>query len=205
MTNEFPNLLPQSVRHQRLIFNSLRCWAIVWLVVALVTFWFCKRQHRQIEELERSAALLAAEVAPLTDLEAEYTMMQKEAEAIRSRESWLVDADSQQTLQLLGIISRAAGTNNGRISVQTLTLSTIDREVKTADTSAKSGGRKKDKATEQRMQLELNGIAIDDLAVASFVSVLREASVFESVELKSSVRQIFNNHDTRQYNVTCIY
>jgi hypothetical protein len=110
---------------------------------------------------------------------------------------------------LLGIISSATQKNNGRISVQTLNVAAFDRPVATANapagTNSGNRGSKEDVVHEQRMQLDLNGIAVNDLAVASFVAFLRESGVFESVELKSSVSQIFNNHETRGYEVTCIY
>ena len=93
--------------------------------------------------------------------------------------------------------------------MRTLNVMSFDRPVVTADspTETKSGQRvpKEDVVLDQRKQLDLNGIAVNDLAVASFVAFLRESGVFESVELKSSVSQNFNKHETRGYEVTCIY
>lgn len=201
-----PNLLPQSVRNQRLVSVGLKRWSCVWLLAGLSTLVFCAQQQRHVSDLEIAAVRLSAMAAPVRDLQKEQRKLQLEIAAIRERESRLVESDSRQALQLLGIISSAAATNNGRISVQSLKLTSIEREIAGPENKAKSGKKKQKEAeVEQRMQLELSGIAVDDLTVASFVAGLRESAVFESVELKSSVRQIVDNHDTRQYDVTCIY
>ena len=208
MTSQ-PNLLPESVVHRRFLISRLKGWAAVWLVVFVATILICLSQLQMLTDLEHTAAELAAKSGPLREIAAEQQEMAKEVEAIRERESWLTDSDSSQTLQLLGIISSATRKNNGRISVQTLNMMSFDRPVITTDsptgTKPAPRGPKEDVVHEQRMQLDLNGVAVNDLAVASFVAFLRESGVFESVELKSTVSQIFNNHETRGYEVTCIY
>ena len=208
MTSQ-PNLLPESVVRRRFLTSRLKRWATIWLVVFVSTICVCVSQLQMLSALERTAAELEAKSYPLRKIAAEQQQMAKEVEAIRERESWLTDSDSSQTLQLLGIISSATEKNNGQVSVRTLNVMSFDRPVVTADspTETKSGQRvpKEDVVLEQRKQLDLNGIAVNDLAVASFVAFLRESGVFESVELKSSVSQNFNKHETRGYEVTCIY
>ena len=194
-----PNLLPESVVHQRFLASRLKRWSIVCLIVFLTTVFICVWHLQVLTDLEWTAARLAAKSGPLRGLVAEQQQMTHDIEAMRERESWLTDSDSSQVLQLLGIISSATQKNNGRISVQTLNMTSIDRPV------TRSPDDDDDDAQEQRIQLDLNGIAVNDLAVASFVAFLRESDVFESVELKSSVSQIFDNHETRGYEVTCIY
>jgi hypothetical protein len=208
MTSQ-PNLLPETVVHRRFLLSRLKGWATIWFVVFVTTIFICLSQLQMLSDLEHTAAELAAECGPLREIAAEQQKMAKEVEAIRERESWLTDSDSSQTLQLLGIISSATQKNNGRISVRTLNVASFDRPVETTKsatgrTPAKRSSNE-DVVHEQRMQLDLNGIAVNDLAVASFVAFLRESGVFESVELKSTVSQIFNNHETRGYEVTCIY
>ncbi len=204
--NTATDLLPESVVNRRYVASRLKGWAMAWLVVAIVTSYFCIVRRGHLRDIEVQAACFAAEASPLKELQNEQRKMMKEVKSIRERESWLIESDSQQTLQLLGIISHAAAKNDGRINVQTLALSTIERPVAGAEVPTGRNKRKaKEIETEQRMQLDLNGVAVDDLSVASFIAGLREANVFESVELKSSERQIFENHETRQYAVMCVY
>ena len=208
MTSQ-PNLLPLSIVHRRFLSSRLKRWAAVWLFAFVAAICVCLSQLQMLSDLEGTAARLAAKSGPLREIAAEQHRMANEVEAIKERESWLTDSDSSQTLQLLGIISSAAQKNNGRVSVQTLNVTSFDRPIETADSRAKynTGKRrsKEDAVLEQRMQLDLNGIAVNDLAVASFVAFLRESGVFESVELKSSVSQVFNHHETRGYEVSCVY
>ena len=201
--NDFPELLPDSVVNRRFLTSRLRLWTGVWFITTLATLYVCCAQEQRMTDLRLTADSLAAQSAPLTVLQNEQRQMQKEVAAIQERESWLVESDSQQALQLLGIISQAAANNHGRISVRSLNLNSFERAIDDDDQENARGNE--EKQLEQRMKLNLSGVAVDDLSVASFVAGLRESGVFESVELRSSERQVFENHESRQYDVTCVY
>ena len=200
------DLLPVSVRNRRSLVSSLKCWATVWVLILLATFYVCLGQNRLMKNLETTAARADAQANPLRKVQAEERRMRKQITEIRKRESWLTESDSGQTLQLLGVVSRAARENHGRINVETLKVREIERALESPKPAANRRSKTKQKvAVEKKMQLDLNGIAVDDLAVASFVAVLREAGVFESVELKSTLSEIVSNHETRKYEVSCLY
>ncbi len=204
------DLLPSSVLKARLLRSGMKFWAVVWIIVSLVATTMVLGKRSQLRSLEAASSHAAEKAAPIQKLEGERKQLETQIAKIRERESWLTESDSSQTLSLMGIISGAAETNQGRINVQSLRLASIERPVATPkqDNSKKlraNTGKKKKVEFEQRMELILNGYAVNDMAVASFISVLREASVFESVELRSSDSQVFNQHETRQYELTCIY
>ena len=200
------NLLPVSVRNRRFAVSSVKWWAAAWVVTALAAFYFCLERNRSMTDLETAAARVAAQAQPLRKIRAHERSLQKKMSQIRQRESWLTESDSGQTLQLLGIISHAACDNHGRISVETLTVQEIERAVEEKPSQTVPQPRKPARVqTEKKMQLDLNGIAVDDLAVASFVALLREAHVFESVELKSTLSEVVNNHEIRKYELSCLY
>lgn len=205
--NEAPDLLPASVINRRFLSSRFRNWAIVWTITAAVVTSVCVVRADRAAALEERAATLAAAARPVRELQNEHKQMQQSVQQIRERESWLVDSDSQQTLQLLGIISRAAGGTNGKVSVASFKLTTIERPLPGQETTRMVRGRKVSvpQKMEQRMQLTLDGLAVDDLSVAAFVTRLREAQVFESVELKSTVSEKVEGHDVRHYSLTCIY
>ena len=205
MTDEL-NLLPESVRKTRIVVSRMKCWGLTWLVMVIVSISVCIVSGQNRQHLEATAARLASQADPLRKIQSEQKAMQREAQQILKREAWMTDADSNQTLALMGIVSQAASRNQGRISVHDLKLTSFERPVANDRPTAAGKRASKEKVeVEQRMQLELNGHAVDDLAVASFVAVLREADVFESVELRSSVSEVLNNHETRHYEVTCVY
>lgn len=202
------NLLPPSVVRKRYLISRLKIWGAVCLATLLFTFYFCLSRQRQLSELQNNAVWLHATTTPLREIEAENRRMELQIRRIKERESWLTDSDSSQTLQLLGLISHATGENHGRVSVRTLALNTIDRPVMPLPNAENRPVNAKEKAKikyEQRMQLDLTGVAVDDIAVASFVSALRDSGVFESVELKSSLSHLFDGQEVREYSVSCLY
>lgn len=201
------DLLPPSVRNRRFVTTALKGWATIWVVVALIVFYVSISQSQHRQHLELTAAQTEAQAAPFRKLRSEERQMRQQISKIRERESWLTESDSGQTLQLLGIISRAAAENNGRVNVQTMDLGSIERvrDSDKASEAGRPGSARKKPVVEQKMQLDLNGLAVDDLAVASFVALLRETGVFESVELKSTLSEIVDGHETRKYEVSCVY
>ncbi|MGN6545523.1 MAG: PilN domain-containing protein, partial [Aureliella sp.] len=63
---------------------------------------------------------------------------------------------------------------------------------------------KKAKSQPTSSTLSLSGIAQDDAAVTRFVSSLREAGVFDQVDLKAS-SQVAGEDGGRQYQLECRY
>ena len=193
------NLLPDSVTNRRAALRHFLAWAVVWGVSGICAFSLSTAEQRRLADLESRSGRLEALAAPVKRTRAQLVGLQERIQDIEERESWLVDSDSQQTLQLIGIISAAAAQVQGRVSVDTLHLAGFDREIPPPENST-------DEPTiEHRMKLELNGLAVDDLAVASFVAGLRDTGVFESVELHSSISEVVEQHPSRRYDVSCVY
>jgi hypothetical protein len=55
------------------------------------------------------------------------------------------------------------------------------------------------------MQLRLEGLGVDDLAVARFVLALRSSGRFDRVMLKSSANTAGTGIDVREFLVECEY
>ena len=198
------NLLPLSFRARQLVSTYVRAWGLVWLLCAVGIGYGCFHRWNHLLILEQDAAFAAVSSQPIRDFQSEHRAIIKDIEKIEERESWLTDSDSREAMQIIGIISHSAGATHGRVSVQNLELNAIERTA-VARKDPEQPQTKQEPVIEQRMQLDLTGIADDDLAVASFVAGLRDSGVFESVELKSSFTQIFDEHNSREYNVSCIY
>lgn len=193
------NLLPDSVTNRRVALRHFIVWAVVWTVTGIGVFSLSTEEHRRLADLESRSVRLEVLTAPVKLTRTQLVGLQVRIQDIEERESWLVDSDSQQTLQLIGIISGAAAQVQGRVSVDTLNLAEFDREIPV------SGNSTDEPTIEHRMKLNLNGLAVDDLAVASFVAGLRDTGVFESVELHSSISEIVEQHSSRRYDVSCVY
>lgn len=197
------DLLPTSVVNRRLLVPRMKFWCCIWLIAGVAIIGLCVHRGRSLTALKLESALLNAQAKPLRHVQAQQKKMRAEVQRIRDRESLLTESDSSQTLQLVGIVSQAAQRNDGRISVQSFRLTSIETEIAPLKPLPRKS-RKKPKIIKQT-QLELDGIAVNDVAVASFVAMLRESGVFESVELKSTLRAVVNDHETRQYRVACVY
>lgn len=197
------DLLPTSVVNRRLLVPRMKAWCCIWLLTAVAMIGLCLHRGRSLTGMRLESALLNAQAKPLREVQASQKKMRAEVQRIRDRESLLTESDSSQTLQLVGIVSQAAKRNEGRVSVQAFRLTSIETEI-TPDKPLPRKSKKKPEVLKQT-QLELDGVAINDVAVASFVAMLRESGVFESVELKSTLSAVVNDHETRQYRVACIY
>ena len=55
----------------------------------------------------------------------------------------------------------------------------------------------------EKVRLKLDGLGVDDLAVARFVAGLRESNVFETVALKASTRVDSLPGECRRFSVEC--
>ena len=53
--------------------------------------------------------------------------------------------------------------------------------------------------------LNLKGDALDNLAVAKFVALLRDAATFEKVELKSSLEKASRDVRVHSFSIECVY
>jgi hypothetical protein len=187
-----------------MVVGQLKLWLVVWLAVSMAVGYVCFQRWAELIVLEQQSTFAGIASQPVLEVRKQQQVISKEIELIRERESWLTDRASGESIQILGIISQSTQANQGRVSVQNMELTTVER---TIPGPAQTGDGKKppEPIVEQRTQLDLTGIAIDDLAVASFVAGLRESQVFESVELKSSFGQVYKDQNTREYKVTCIY
>lgn len=198
------DLLPVSVNNRRSVERALITWGVLWVIAGVATFYLCHQHAQHLDRLEATAQAIEAQAKPLNDVRRKAAVMRADIKRIQERESWMTESDSGQTLQLLGIVSQAAGRIEGRLNVESMNLQAFEREIIQPETSKRTDPKSRPKS-EQRMKLDLAGHAVDDLAVASFIAGLRDAGVFESVELKSSVSQVREEFETRHYEATCIY
>ncbi|QDU40141.1 hypothetical protein Mal4_44960 [Maioricimonas rarisocia] len=198
------NLLPLPLQKKLLIRRRLTQWGIVWgvcgvtaLVVALV--W--SNRH---SDSKATLAVLTDQVTPVRKLEAENEQMLEQINDIVARQSLLGDLDSaERPLTLVGIVSHSAASTKSRLQVQRFTMHR--QEITPTDAKATPGNTAKKPETIVQTTLELSGVALDDLAVARFISALRETGVFVRVELKSSLSTQVADNPAKEYLVRCTF
>lgn len=198
------NLLPSHIAHRRYLISKVKQWLVVWLLCACGLGALALMHQRESNDIRQLANRLDEQVEPLRQLNEDRLAKNRQIQAAKARESWLTTSEGNPPLQLLGIVSHAAAMNQGRVNVDRLDLSPAERKVKAPAASSKNAGTAKPK-TRSVMELTLHGSAVDDLAVSSFVALLRESNVFETVELRGSERVELNDHNARKYEVACVY
>lgn len=127
----------------------------------------------------------------------------------RSTTSWpgqslLGDLDSaERPLTLVGIVSHSAASTQARLQVQRFTMQRQEITAPTSGETTKNDTQEPE--TIVQTTLELSGIALDDMAVARFITALRETGVFVQVELKSSLSTQIADNPAKEYLVRCTF
>ncbi len=210
------NFLPLSTRREYRFWLRLRQWSAVWIVVIVLCLMGAAVQSSLVIEQRHQLSVLQAKVQPLLTLQQEFDQNRQRLALLESRESLLVMLERiEQPVQLLGIIGRSIGDEVPEVQVYELEVTpTQVVEVVKAATGGPPATPSAATATNSpvpttrtvdRVQLRLAGLGVDDLAVARFVAGLREAGVFESVALKSSVHAAALSGECRQFTVECVF
>lgn len=199
------NLLTTTFRRRALVRRRLRQWLVVWILgltgtgsIAVVRYYARKSDQRRL-------TVLQMQCEPLQRLEQESTRIEARLAEIHGRESLLEMLErTDQPVQLIGIVSRSTGGEFQDIYVEEFSLIPITRN-QLVETTDENGHMKQTHETVEVMQLNLNGLGTDDLAVARFVASLRESGVFEEVLLKSSTEVARSSDSGRRFLVDCNY
>lgn len=190
-----------------------RQWSVVWLGVATLCLATTLFQASRLAAERYRVSQLEESLKPLRSTQAQLGNMQRQLVLLRSRESMLAMLERmEQPVQLLGIVGRSVGGTTPEVQVYELLISPTTVVQNDVAPPASTQPQTPPPATEQsssrmvdRVQLKIDGLGIDDLAVARFVAGLREAGVFDTVALKSSVHLASRPGECRQFSVECVF
>lgn len=207
--NDHLNLLPPSVRRRNRFWLRLRQWTLVWMTTATICVVGTLVQVSRVAAERYRLSKLEETVRPVRAKQQELDQNLQRLKILRSRESLLAMLDRmEQPVQLLGIVGRSVGGERPEVQVYELVVAPtqIVQTIKASEqTEAKPGAPSPTTRMVERAQLKIDGFGIDDLAVARFVAGLREAGVFESVALRSSIHIATLPGDCRQFTVECVF
>ena len=191
------NLLPWQFRCRLLARSRVRQWSVVWGISFLITVGVCALTHLQLEAGRRELQVQHDTSSPLKSLQTQNEQIRARLDQLHSHQSLLVLLEqTQQPLWLIGLVSRHARNGGGRLQVQNFSLKQLQPALRSGTEGIDS---------HNLAQLTLKGIAVDDLAVARFIVGLRDSGIFDSVELKSSIRTQVENISAREYSVECTF
>lgn len=206
--NHHCNLLPISFQRRLLTQTRLRQWLLVWVGTLVAISLFAAQRVYSLLDRETELTRLERLTEPLHQKVALNRKLREQLREMNSRELLAGElAGARYPLDLLGFVSRAAHPFESELQVRHFALhheSPPVRAVTTqqkAERTATSGPQ----PSLEIIRLTVGGIATDGLAVARFVTVLRESQVFESVELKSSIPGRIGELATREYQLVCTF
>ena len=204
----FVNLLPLEYRRRQLVRCRLVQWSVVWALCVLLAagvWWGKQCRHR--------SARYAAEAAeraylPLKKLLGESDAMRTELEQLHAKGTILRQlCDDRPIVTLIGVVSQGVHQCAGRLAVQKLSFERREEQIPTG--AVKSAARNKEPGQSPSQEtvpwavVALEGEALDNIAVATFVVSLRDTALFRSVELKSSVSKKSTDGEFRSYSLEC--
>jgi hypothetical protein len=184
------NLLPVAFRRRLLIHKRIRQWVPVWLIATTTAVVLAYCGQRSLDSQREQLARLEQQTEPLHALVRENEQLRARLDELAGRQSLLAVLEPKlKPVQLLGLVSHCARQAEARVQLQNVALGPAPA---TAGIAAPPGSNRTTPSqpsgapASPRLRLDLTGIATDDLAIAEFVSALRERGLFRAVELRSS-------------------
>lgn len=186
------NMLPMQSRRRQVVINRGQQWSLVWgaaLALLLIGGWLriadCRRQSLELERLE-------AQYSRVKSTQDELVIAQNALQELEQREALVLQLSQRRPmLSLLGGLSQAAQQCDGTVSVRHLKW-----ETKAGNVAALPAGH--------QPIVTLQGIGLNNLAVAQFASALRNVEILQDVQLKSTQQQVVNGNVAHGYQMECI-
>lgn len=198
------NLLPYEYRRRGLLRRQRKLWFIVWTLASLamagvygISYAALKNQRDELLELEASCE-------PLLKLETDSQSLTKNLAELGGRKSLLAQLDrGEQPVQLIGLLADAVRRVDEHVVVNDLLIEPF--RIDEAYTEKDAQGQEKQLVRQlDRFRLRLSALGSDDLHVAHFVSVLKDAAVFEDVDLISTGEPL-QKSGLREFIVECVF
>ena len=190
------NLMTAHAHRRDLLQQRLRQWlpvlAVIAIVLSALSWWHwtgCRAVAARRQSLE-------AEYDPVKQLQSKVKALRGEINTLSHKESLALSlAQDRSPLTLLGQVSKAVKACEGSVYVKKLQL-------RTESTAAASGtvGQTHEAAP---IKISIEGIGVSNVAVARFAASLRDAQLFETVELKATQTVVINATRARTFQLEC--
>ncbi|MCA9039801.1 MAG: PilN domain-containing protein [Planctomycetaceae bacterium] len=207
MTSQNLNLLPTGFLTRSLLRLRLKQWGLVLLLFwgGMIAYYLVLREEVQneVEQVEQ----LRAEVRPIRLQQAETNFANSEVNRLRKRQQLGMGLEQKNMpLQALGKVSQAAASRDGDLYLMSFRLTTVTNS-RRESTQASSVGTASITTTENEpateMSLVLDGLAMDDLTITSFIEDMNSTGLFYSVELTSIKEEKIDDRQLRIFNIEC--
>lgn len=200
-TKNHINLLSARFRLALLVKTRLAQWSLLWCICLIVSFGLWKLRSSQVSAAAESLTVMKSRSEPVRIMRTENKRMEKQLSELNSHQSLLSRLEDERVpFRILGLVSGSIHELPGQIQ-----LSRLDFSRRRELVPPPPGTKKKNLKPVYReiSTVGLSGVAADNIVVSRFVASLRDSSVFESVDLKSSVGSVLNTERSQSYLVEC--
>jgi Tfp pilus assembly protein PilN len=190
------NLLPYSVLSQQVVLSWLVRWAVIGgLAVAGAAIALANvRQAAVRTEAQRER--LEAEYRPVAEAKQQAQTLRAQIDELEQREAISMSlCDERPVLAVVGLVSRAAHACRGGVAVEQLEFK--------RDGAPQAGGRGARAEPGGDGLLSLTGVGRSNVAVSQFAAALRDAGVFQRVEVKSTAAEKRADGEFQSYTIEC--
>jgi hypothetical protein len=188
------NLLPSSYRRQQIVHSRAYQWSVVvslTLVLGWISHWYELSEHQataqRLDVLSREHQPTKLMLEQLVDMRQKLVDLEHQEKIARELEY------QRNALTLLGVISESAQRTNGRLRVTNLELMNFQGDSGTETAAAPPG---------QASGLRLEGVSLDNPAVAELIEGLQDAGIFSRVDFTLHDRE-GSDSSLRHYEVRC--
>jgi hypothetical protein len=190
------NLLPQSFRRQQILRRRLVQWTSIISIVLLAGWAWHWNEMREYRQLAEQLETLTREHAPTQTMLKQLIQMRQQLVDLQQQEAIAKELDSQRNaLTLMGVVGDTARKTNGRLRVTKFELNNFQ--------GAQMGGASAAGAPSKPAGLVLDGVSLDNPAVAELIEGLQKSGLFSRVDLLTLKEREDKDAVLRDYQVKC--
>jgi hypothetical protein len=203
------NLLPQPFRRRLALRRQAGRWAVFIVVALAIGSGFVAKRYHSVCAAHHAQAGTAARSKDLHALKAKTARMLDEANNVEASIALLRESQPEdRTLALLGIAATSAKTLDGKVHLKCLTtqLAPVVGAKQGAPPARGAAGKTTAVVSAKEQSLSdfvLEGTAEDAAAIATFIEVLRGATVFTKVDLTATNEAGSATGAARQFRLDC--
>lgn len=192
----YVNLFSESFQRRQLVRARIRFWGTAILAASGLAILVGGFAWTELRSISISHEWLATQYAPIESLKKEISAFTNRIANLRHRESAaLMLSEDQSVMTLLAIVGQAVRTADDEIYVERLLLDQRQQNRPTNDPIPSSAAH----------VLTMNGVGMNDLAVARFTAALRDAEIFQEVTLESTVPASVGDARFRTFHLECTF
>ncbi|WP_166831005.1 hypothetical protein [Thalassoroseus pseudoceratinae] len=185
-----------------------RFWPIAVIVSVLFAGLCIYTGYRTLDDLRNTTKQLRHKTAPIYKQKSQTSKMRAASREVAQKNSLVHTLEhNRPPSTLVSVVSAGSRSLDGTLHVHELRLTRKERAPVEPPKKRQTKGKAKSKSKKPTVydhQLIILGTAENEVAVTKFIDALRQAKVFRSVQLRSTLPSLTIASE-RQFEVACVY